>query len=159
MNRPIKTVLVVGLGSSGRRHVRVIRSLYPSINIIVLRHKQCNSNDIKLLGLYKCVISINHAIELNPQVAVISNPASKHIEIAKKLAYSWMVSKEPPDRQNSILGSIQLRVHRPWIRPTFKEEIIKLGTSSNSNQVLSRNITHVFALKRGYGLFNFIILC
>ncbi len=86
MHNLIKTVLVVGLGSIGRRHVRVIRSLFPDINIIVLRHNKCNDSDIKGLGLHKCVTSIDEVIDLNPQAAIISNPASKHIEIAKILA-------------------------------------------------------------------------
>ena len=86
MDRSIKTILIVGLGSIGKRHVRIIQSIFPSINIIVLRHKQCNSNDIKALGLYKCTSSVDDAIELSPQAAIISNPPSKHMEIAKKLA-------------------------------------------------------------------------
>jgi predicted dehydrogenase len=82
----IKTVLIVGLGSIGRRHVGVIQSIFPDINIIVLRHNKCNDSDIKGLGLHKCVTSIDEVIDLNPQAAIISNPASKHIEIAKILA-------------------------------------------------------------------------
>jgi len=82
----IKTLLIVGLGSIGRRHVRLVKFHFPNINIVVLRHKKCNSNDIKKLGLHKCVTSINDAILLNPQAAIISNPASHHIEIARKLA-------------------------------------------------------------------------
>mgnify|MGYP004004483645 CR=1 FL=1 len=47
MDSFIKTVLIVGLGSIGRRHARIIKSIFPNINIIVLRHEQCNSEDIK----------------------------------------------------------------------------------------------------------------
>ena len=86
VNSFIKTVVIVGLGSIGRRHVRVIKSIFPDINIIALRHKQCNNYDMNTLGLYKCVTSLNEVFKLNPQVAIISNPASKHMEIAKKLA-------------------------------------------------------------------------
>ena len=86
MSIEIKTLLIVGLGSIGRRHVRLVKFHFPNINIVVLRHKKCNSSDIKKLGLHKCVTSINDAIMLNPQAAIISNPASHHIEIARKLA-------------------------------------------------------------------------
>ena len=86
MRSLINTVLIVGLGSIGRRHVGIIQSIFPNINIIVLRHKKCNSDDIKLLGLHKCVTSVDDAIKLNPQAAIISNPASRHLEIAKRLA-------------------------------------------------------------------------
>ena len=86
MRSLINTVLIVGLGSIGRRHVGIIQSIFPNINIIVFRHKKCNSDDIKLLGLHKCVTSVDDAIKLNPQAAIISNPASRHLEIAKRLA-------------------------------------------------------------------------
>ena len=86
MSHPIKTVLVVGLGSIGKRHVGIIKELFPEINIVVLRHRQCDKNDIDALGLYKCVTSIDKAIETNPQAAIIANPATKHIEVAEQLA-------------------------------------------------------------------------
>ena len=86
MSHPIKTVLVVGLGSIGKRHVGIIKELFPDINIVVLRHRQCDKNDIDALGLYKCVTSIDKAIETNPQAAIIANPATKHIEVAEQLA-------------------------------------------------------------------------
>ena len=84
MHHFVKTVLVVGLGSIGRRHVGIIRKLFPEINIVVLRHKQCDKNDIDKLGLYKCVTSIDEAVATNPQAAIIANPAPMHIEVAKK---------------------------------------------------------------------------
>jgi predicted dehydrogenase len=86
VHNSIKTVLIVGLGSIGKRHVGIIQSLFPDINIIVLRHKKCDDDNIKELDLYKCVTSIDEVIDINPQAAIISNPASKHIEIAKILA-------------------------------------------------------------------------
>ena len=75
MHRLIKTVLVVGLGSAGRRHARIIKNLFPAINVVVLRHKKCEKKDIEVLGLYKCVTSIDEAILTNPQAAIIANPA------------------------------------------------------------------------------------
>jgi len=111
MERLIKTVLIVGLGSIGRRHAGIIRSLFPNVNIIVLRHKQCDSSDIKALGLHKCVTSVNEAIELNPQAAIISNPASKHIEIAKKLAnkgINLLIEKPISDSSKGIQELIDI---------------------------------------------------
>ena len=46
MSSFIKTVLIVGLGSIGRRHVGIIQSIFPKINIIVLRHKKYNSKNV-----------------------------------------------------------------------------------------------------------------
>jgi predicted dehydrogenase len=86
LNYIIKTALVVGLGSIGRRHIKVVKKLFPKVKIIVLRHKHCNEVDIHELNIYKCVTSIDEAIALTPQVAIVANPATKHIEVAKKLA-------------------------------------------------------------------------
>ena len=86
MRQTIKTVLVVGLGSIGRQHIEVIKKNFPEINIVLLRHKKCNKTNIDKLGLYKCVTSIEEAISTNPQAAIITNPATMHVEIAQKLA-------------------------------------------------------------------------
>jgi len=85
VKKSISTVLVVGLGSIGRRHVSIIKEIFPDINIVVLRHKKCNKKESDLLG-FKCVTSIDDAIALRPQVSIIANPATKHVEIARVLA-------------------------------------------------------------------------
>ena len=86
MSHFINTVLVVGLGSIGRRHVGIIKKLFPEIHIVVLRHKKCEKNDIDIFSLHECVTSIDEAIAKNPQAAIIANPATMHIEVAEKLA-------------------------------------------------------------------------
>ena len=86
MNNLIQKVLVVGLGSAGRRHVRVIKKIFPEIKIIALRHKKCENKDIESLGLYKCVETIDEAIKICPQAAIIANPSSMHIGVAEELA-------------------------------------------------------------------------
>ncbi len=86
MSYLIKTVLVVGLGSIGRRHVAIIKKIFPEISIVALRHKRCDKGDIDQLGLYKCVTSIDEAIATNPQAAIIANPATMHMGVAEKLA-------------------------------------------------------------------------
>jgi predicted dehydrogenase len=107
----IKTVLIVGLGSIGQRHVRIIQSLFPYINIVALRHKNYNKTEVKKLGLYKCVTSVDDAFELNPQIAIISNPASMHIEIAKKLAnkgVSLLIEKPISDSPKDVKELIDI---------------------------------------------------
>ena len=98
MSHPIKTVLVVGLGSIGRRHVGIIKELFPEINIVVLRHRQCDKNDIDALGLYKCATSIDKAIATNLQAAIIANPATKYVEVTKQLASNKvnLLIEKPP---------------------------------------------------------------
>ena len=88
MDNSIERVLVVGLGSIGKRHVRVIRKLYPDIKITVLRHKHCDDNDVEALGLYSCVTTIEDSLAFQPDAAIIANPATKHLEVATPLAES-----------------------------------------------------------------------
>ena len=105
MNHSIRTVLLVGLGSIGRRYVEIIKKLYPKVDIVVLRHKQCEDDGIKVLGLYKCVTSIDKAIETNPQAAIISNPATMHIKVAEELAnngINLLIEKPISDSSKSV---------------------------------------------------------
>jgi predicted dehydrogenase len=105
----IKTVLVVGLGSIGRRHIEIIKNLFPEINIVVLRHKRCDKGDIDKLGLYKCVTSFDEAVATNPQAAIIANPATMHIEVAGKLAnhgINLLIEKPISDSSKGIQALI-----------------------------------------------------
>jgi predicted dehydrogenase len=82
----IKKILIVGLGSIGKRHLRILKNKYSSVSIIALRRENSNLEDLKFLGLDKSFISISEAIAEKPQAAFITNPSSKHLEIAIKLA-------------------------------------------------------------------------
>jgi predicted dehydrogenase len=79
----INRILIVGLGSIGKRHLRLARKLMPTADIRVLRHQPSNEIPDHSNG---CFSSIDDAIFFAPQIAVIANPASFHIPIAKKLA-------------------------------------------------------------------------
>jgi len=82
----IQRVLIIGLGSIGRRHIGIIKELLPEIKIIALSHKPVNLKDINYLGLYDCVDTIEKALALNPEAAIIANPSTMRINIAKLLA-------------------------------------------------------------------------
>ncbi len=102
MKKVINTVLVVGLGSIGRRHVGIINNIFPKINIVLLRHKACNEEEIDLLNVKQCVTTLSDAINTKPQIAIIANPATKHIEIAKELATNGIdILVEKPISANS----------------------------------------------------------
>ena len=75
-------VLLVGLGSIGQRHLQVIRSVMPSAQIMVLRHLPVIGNAV--LADFTTA-SLNDAQEFQPQLAVLSNPASLHAEVARPL--------------------------------------------------------------------------
>lgn len=79
----LERLLVVGLGSIGRRHARVVRGLVPDVQITVLR-RRCP--DVPEAGVYRCVTRLDEALSRAPQAAVIACPASSHIEFAVPLA-------------------------------------------------------------------------
>lgn len=79
----VDRVLIVGLGSIGRRHLRLARQLLPSADIRVLRHQPSNELPEFSDG---CFSQLNEAIDFAPQLAVIASPASFHLPVAIALA-------------------------------------------------------------------------
>ncbi|MDC1097121.1 Gfo/Idh/MocA family oxidoreductase [Gammaproteobacteria bacterium] len=75
--------LIVGLGSIGRRHLRILRELHPELDIRVLRHSGCVEEIEYSDGCYR---NFEDACRFQPDFAVIASPASEHIVSAKALA-------------------------------------------------------------------------
>ena len=82
----LERILVVGLGSIGTRHVRLVRKLIPGLQIVVLRHQSCQ--DTNEPGIDHCVTSPDEALRFRPQAAVVANPASLHLDVALPLAHA-----------------------------------------------------------------------
>lgn len=78
----ISRILIVGHGSIGKRHLKLARSFFPNANIRVLRHLNNISTPKDSNG---CFDNIEDAHSFAPQLAVIANPATLHIEVALKL--------------------------------------------------------------------------
>jgi len=79
----IDRVLVVGYGSIGQRHLRIVRSLLPDASIRVLRHQRCDSIPEYADG---CTSSLAEALTFAPQAAVIASPSVFHMDSAQPLA-------------------------------------------------------------------------
>lgn len=80
----IRRILVVGLGSIGKRHVRVLRGLLPNAYIIALVRSPRTIVD--LTEINEIVNTLQDAISLRPEIAVICNPSSIHLVVATQLA-------------------------------------------------------------------------
>src|SRR5882762_6465801 len=80
----LERLLIVGLGSIGRRHARLARDLVPNLQIVALRHR--DRPDAGEPGIDHCVSSLAEALRFCPQAAVVANPASHHLEVAMDLA-------------------------------------------------------------------------
>lgn len=82
MNQP-KRILLVGLGSIGQRHLRLLRYRHPDADIRVLRHRQVGDAPGFANGFF---YDVGAALDFSPECAVIANPAPFHLAIARQLA-------------------------------------------------------------------------
>ncbi|MFA5156142.1 MAG: Gfo/Idh/MocA family oxidoreductase [Candidatus Omnitrophota bacterium] len=75
--------LVVGLGSIGERHIRNLKLISPGIRIAVLRQHAKTACAGQLQPLINRVFSkTNDAAAWNPDITLITNPASLHVRTA-----------------------------------------------------------------------------
>lgn len=79
----IRRALVAGLGSIGRRHLRLLRAALPEADIRVLRHSGCDGAIEYADG---CFTRLDEACAFAPELAVIASPAPFHITTATALA-------------------------------------------------------------------------
>lgn len=80
----LERLLVVGLGSIGKRHARIVRELVPGVQIVALLHRE--GQEINEPNVDYCVTSLDEALRFRPQAAVIANPSSFHLGAALPLA-------------------------------------------------------------------------
>ena len=81
----VNKILICGLGSIGRRHLRVLRGLFPSLQISVLRSglgPPCE--EVKLAN--HIFENLSDAQIWHPQAAIIATPATDHLKKALPLA-------------------------------------------------------------------------
>ncbi|MBF0233415.1 MAG: Gfo/Idh/MocA family oxidoreductase [Desulfamplus sp.] len=79
----LNRILIIGLGSIGKRHLRLIRALLPEADIRILRHQPGTSVPRFADG---CFSNLNEALAFEPQLAVIANPSTYHLDSALPLA-------------------------------------------------------------------------
>ncbi len=102
----LERILIVGLGSIGTRHMRLVRELIPKVQIIALRHQ--DFSDTKETEIYKSVTSIEEALKFKPQAAVIASPSSHHLETAIRLAQAGVHLLIEKPISNNEKGVLQL---------------------------------------------------
>jgi len=102
-----KKILVVGLGSMGKRHLSVIQRLFPEAKIKILR--QSKVREKTRLGSNE-VSSLDEARQFLPEIIVICNPASEHINTALKLEQTGanlLIEKPISDSTKEIVRLIR----------------------------------------------------
>ena len=82
--KPLK-VVILGLGNMGVRHLTLINKLHPNAKIAVLTSR--NMEEFSKIAFVE-LKNLEEVSEFDPEIAVISNAASYHIETAQKLTES-----------------------------------------------------------------------
>lgn len=79
----LSRILIVGEGSMGLRHLELSRQLYPNAEVRIMVHQKQNE-DVNLSNRY--LETMEQVDKFAPQIAIIANPATFHLETAQKLA-------------------------------------------------------------------------
>ena len=78
-----KRILIVGLGSAGKRQLRLAKMKFPDYEIKVLRS---STSDIPKANKSDFFRSLPEVAEFKPSMAIICSPSPFHVEIAQFLA-------------------------------------------------------------------------
>ncbi len=80
----IGRLLIVGHGSIGRRHLRLARELLPGAQIAVV--SRTNKKETGPADAAERFSSVEAALAMRPEAAVVANPAPMHVGAATRLA-------------------------------------------------------------------------
>lgn len=105
MTQLISRILIVGSGSAGTRHLRLTRELFPNSQIKVLRHRSESAIPEFSDG---CFSIIEEAIQFAPQIAIIANPSTFHVDVAQELAQAEIHLLIEKPLSSSLKGVAQL---------------------------------------------------
>lgn len=103
----IERVLVVGLGSIGQRHLRLVRELLPDADIRLLRRSPAEWVPDLANGSFS---SLDQALVFAPNIAVLANPAPFHAPVGVALARAGchlLVEKPLAEDRNAALELTQ----------------------------------------------------
>ncbi|HEC14314.1 MAG TPA: Gfo/Idh/MocA family oxidoreductase, partial [Rhodospirillales bacterium] len=92
-------LLIVGLGSIGRRHVAVARELEPGMEIMALRRAGSACGDVVVFT------SLDEALNARPDAVIIANPAPLHVATAQAFVEAGkhvLIEKPLSDRLDGI---------------------------------------------------------
>jgi predicted dehydrogenase len=83
----MKRILIIGLGSIGRRHTRNLAALYPDSTFVFLRHSGQTDSFVHEMG---GTVETSFETVLNQKfdLAVVSSPSANHIDVLPRLIAS-----------------------------------------------------------------------
>ena len=134
----ISRILIVGSGSIGLRHLQIVRELIPTATIKFLRHKTADAQTSLSDGQFT---TLKEALEFDPEIAVIANPAPFHLEAAKafyEMGAHVFVEKPLAESTKGIFELINLVESRQSVLSVgynlrFSPSLIKFRKLLNEN--------------------------
>ena len=81
----VKRVLVIGQGSIGKRHSRLLTKQFPELSVTSIGHRQVYGDDFAKSGQFNTPVDPGKLLEANPDAAIVAGPASAHLAIARCL--------------------------------------------------------------------------
>lgn len=76
--------LIIGFGSIGRRHTHNLRMLRPELSFVMLRHNLIENEQTRSLNAH-VVHTLETALALTPDFAVVANPSALHTSMVEPL--------------------------------------------------------------------------
>jgi len=101
----ISRILIVGSGSAGTRHLRLARERFPNSQIKVLRRRAQSTIPQFSDGYFS---TVSEAIQFAPQIAIIANPSTFHVDVAQELAQAGIDLLIEKPLSSSLEGVAQL---------------------------------------------------
>ncbi len=78
--KTIEKILLIGLGSIGKRHLANLQKIRPEIQIFILTSKKDSD-----FGLGKYVSTLDEALSHKPHAAIVCNPSTVHLQTSMRL--------------------------------------------------------------------------
>ena len=121
LKRKIKQIAIIGLGSIGRRHLRLAKEIRPDIKVILVRSgkgKKWPEEDMADIVVHK----LSEAISIGLDAAIIATPAVLHIPQAIELIeHEIPILVEKPLTHKLVLAK---KFYKAW---SAKKTIVLLG--------------------------------
>lgn len=115
----IKRIVIVGYGSIGKKHCAYIRKLRPDIEILLVHSKRSQEINKSVLSSHISICTIEEAISIGVDGAIIASPAPFHMEqasIFRLASIPLLIEKPISDQAAKVISFLNtLRISDPPI--------------------------------------------
>lgn len=137
----LSRILIAGKGSIGLQHLKISKQIYPNAEVKILVYQKQN-DDVNVSNEY--FETIEQVQKFAPQIAIIANPATFHLETAQKLAEIGVHLLIEKPISTSTVGVVELI-------KTCKQNNVVLMTGYNLRFSSSLTYLHELIKKKTVG--------